>query len=175
MATFNKIIVGGPQGAGKTTLANILVKELGVPVFYVDRIFYDSKWRERPQEITKIEILQIAALDKWIVDSYWYGIDEILYKTVDLIIFINQNRLLCYINIIKRRIKGVIQTRQETPDNSDNKIYFSLIKKVWVQNREYRLNIIKKLNEGKNATNVIVIDKLNKKVALSLINSIKNN
>jgi dephospho-CoA kinase len=36
---INKIIVIGKTGSGKTTVADILCREFGLPVYYMDRLF----------------------------------------------------------------------------------------------------------------------------------------
>jgi len=174
MEKATKILIGGTQGAGKSTLANILGNELSIPVYYVDRIFFNSKWKMRHTEIVQKEIENISCRESWILDGYWEETNGSLYKKADLVIYINRSRFFCYKNIIKRRIKSFFHNRPETPDNSDNKIYFSLLKKVWANTKEHRNNLIKKLAENERNTRFIVIDKCNKSTIFELINNIKN-
>ena len=97
-----------------------------------------------------------------------------MYKEADLVIYINRSRLFCYKNIIKRRIKSFFHDRPETPDNSNNKIYFSLLKKVWANTKKHRNNLIKELAENERNTKYIVIDKNSKSTILKLIYNLKN-
>lgn len=169
MSKPQKIFMLGLQGAGKTTLAIKLSKHLEIPVYYLDKIFYDSNWKIQPQEKIEKEIVQITSKDKWIFDGYYSKCSNVIYMNADLCIFIGSGRLKSYFNIAKRRFKSIKCSRSGAPEGSNNKVYFSLLKKVWLRNKKSEKQRLKELQIQNSTLEFITIKRANKKTIVKLI------
>ena len=174
MAIPKKIIIIGTQGAGKTTVADILGKELNLPVFYMDRVFFTSDWKKKPKEESMKELLNICDGEKWILDSMKRNTVLDFYPKADLVIYLDISRFLCYFNIMKRRIKCLYNPRHETPEGSNDRIYFSLLKKVWKNTKRKRMEWCDIFKKHGNTTDYIIIKKVNSKTISNLISELKS-
>ncbi len=168
-----KIFMLGLQGAGKTTLAENLSKHLEIPAYYLDEIFFDSNWKAHPVEKTIHEIEQIVRKDKWVFDGCYSKTMGNMSLNADLCIFITSGRLVSYYNIIKRRFKSITCDRVGTPEGSDNKIYFSLLKKVWLRNKKSENQRRIDLQTQNSSLEFLTIKRLNKKEISKLIEKLK--
>lgn len=174
MATLKKIIIIGTAGSGKTTVADILGKELNLPVFYMDRVFFYPDWKMKPNKESMKELLNICDGDKWIIDSMGQNTARDFYSKADLAIFLEISRFLCYFNIMKRRIKCLYKPRHETPDGSNDRIYFSLLKKVWKNTKKRQAEWHRILKKNEKTTDYIIINKVNPRTISNLISELKS-
>ncbi|SUC47177.1 topology modulation protein [Providencia stuartii] len=74
-----KICIIGPSGAGKTTVATQLAKELSLPVYEFDAIYWDmtgNEYRKNSEEFIKPQIEMILSTDRWIIEGAY---DKRLY------------------------------------------------------------------------------------------------
>lgn len=67
---FQKIIIFGHAGRGKTTFAEQLSKKLSIPCYSTDDFFYKKKFKEiNDKEQSVIEINKVYDTDKWIMEG----------------------------------------------------------------------------------------------------------
>ncbi|MCU7696756.1 AAA family ATPase [Acinetobacter sp. AYS6] len=67
-----KICIVGPSGAGKTTIAKKLAKELKIPAHAFDEIYWDlsgTEFVKNSEEIISLGIKQIILQDNWILEG----------------------------------------------------------------------------------------------------------
>jgi adenylate kinase family enzyme len=66
---YERIVIIGSAGAGKSTLAQKLGSVLNIEVIHLDRYFWQPKWKEKPRD-TRIEILQeLVQEERWIIEG----------------------------------------------------------------------------------------------------------
>ena len=67
--SFNKIMVFGLPGSGKSTFATKLAQYLNLPIFHLDKHFYVENWVERNyQEFLDIQ-QSFVKQPKWVIDG----------------------------------------------------------------------------------------------------------
>jgi adenylate kinase family enzyme len=66
---MRRVVILGPGGAGKSTLADELGRRCGLPVFHLDRYFWHPGWIETPREEWRRVQLGLLAGDAWIADG----------------------------------------------------------------------------------------------------------
>ena len=120
-----KIAIIGYSGSGKSTLAQLLSERLSLPVLYVDTIQFLPGWVERERE-EKLALMRgfLEANDKtgWIVDGNYSNLEfERRMKEADLIIFLNFNRVDCFIRAYKRSRAYKNKTRPSMTEGCDEK------------------------------------------------------
>ncbi len=104
MATpnLNRVLVIGPCGAGKSTLARQVAQRLDLPLFHLDQIHWGPGWVEGDDEELRSRVREIVATDRWLIDGNYGGtMDERLPRATAVIQLAFPIRL-CLWRVIKR-------------------------------------------------------------------------
>ncbi|MDB4992562.1 MAG: ATPase [Parcubacteria group bacterium] len=95
---MDRISVVGISGAGKSTLSNKLGKKLNLPVFHLDKYFWDVGWKKRyeiKEEFTAV-VNGFANQDKWIIDGNYTSSNlDLRFEKADTIIFLDLPKYRC--------------------------------------------------------------------------------
>jgi adenylate kinase family enzyme len=119
---MEKIVIIGPSGAGKTTLAKALSRILRMKVFHMDRFFWKPNW-EREDSDTRMELLEKFIMDKrWIIEGSYFRLFESCLDEADTIIFLDIHPFLCLQRIIKRHIEYRGRPRRDIPKGCVDKL-----------------------------------------------------
>lgn len=173
MGRPEKIFVVGFSGAGKTTLAERIGKELRLPVVHIDERCFNSEHRRKPiDEVVEI-ISDIVSADKWVIDGMYQKIAEQFISKADLLIFIDVDFFTNTKNVVIRKVKQIISPRHELPEGSKKRIQMTNIKRIWVNRKAFRKEWIEIINRNKNSFNLIKISKVNKKKSIQTIKKIR--
>jgi len=72
----------GPQASGKTTFSHWLAATADVPVFHLDAMFWDARWRPLPGAERRRELYRVlSAHDDWVIDGTYTSVqDDILTR-----------------------------------------------------------------------------------------------
>jgi len=93
---MKRIAIIGISGSGKSTLANKLGKKLNIPVFHLDKYYWNVGWKER--YATKKEFNTVAEgftnNDTWIIDGNYRGSIGVRLQKADTIIFLDYPKIL---------------------------------------------------------------------------------
>ncbi len=84
---MQRVVIVGPGGAGKTTLADELGRRTGLAVIHLDQHFWQPGWVETPRDVWRAIQQELFADDEWIADGNYGGtLDERLPRA-DTVIF----------------------------------------------------------------------------------------
>ena len=109
---MRKVVIIGPAGAGKSTLARELGKILDIEVFHLDRYFWQPGWREIPKE-ARVHLLQeLVRKDKWIIEGSYFSTSDVRLQSCDTVIVLDMPLLLCFWRVLARRFNK----QQQRPD-----------------------------------------------------------
>lgn len=172
---YNRILIIGPSGAGKTTLSEYMSIKLGIPVIHLDKEYWLPNWERRDLASWKEIINTFVLKDSWIIEgNYYQTLDERL-KRCDLVIYLRPNPYLCVSSIRKR----VYLTKTKKIDRIDlakgcleNKVDKNLTKWSFNYNKQYAPiidNIMAKYS------NVKVVTFKNRKDAYKFVDDLKDN
>jgi adenylate kinase family enzyme len=113
-------MIFGRPGSGKSTFSVELGEQLALPVYHVDKIFFESGWKERQRE----DFLQLkknwTSQDNWIIDGNSMSSLELRFSRADIAIYFNLPWYKCLWRIFKRlwhpRDKRIDDRPPETPE-----------------------------------------------------------
>ncbi len=148
---YNRISIIGGSGTGKSTLTDILSKELNIPAIHIDAINYEPNWKK----IDKIErdkiILSKINEKKWIIDGNYTKTLQARLNKSDLIIWLDYSTSAQLKGVFKRYLTMYKKERPEIPGCKE-RFNIEFIKNVASHNKEKRpilKSILKNISEEK--------------------------
>lgn len=125
---FRRIHVTGNAGAGKTTAARLLGDRLGLPVYSLDSIVWQSGWRKTPMPVRAKLEQELVSRPAWIID----GVSKTVRDASDLVLFLDRPRSLCLARATMRTLRHLRSQRPEFPDGCREwRIYPRLLRIIW--------------------------------------------
>lgn len=123
-------MIFGRPGSGKSTFALKLSQNTGLPLYHLDKYFFENNWVERDyNEFLKIQ-QSLVNQNKWIIDGNSTKSFEMRYAKADLAIYFNYPRYICYWRIFKRLFCKDKQI-DDRAENCPETVRFSLLKYMW--------------------------------------------
>jgi adenylate kinase family enzyme len=98
-----RIVIIGPLGAGKSTLAVALGRQLGVPVHHLDSLYWGPDWTPTPAEEWKALLNRLVGGRSWIIDGNFTSSLSQRLAAADTVIYLDVSPLTCTIRALGRR------------------------------------------------------------------------
>lgn len=103
---MKKVIVIGCPGSGKTTFAEKLNKQTGLPLYYLDAIWHKPDKTHIPREEFDRRISEIFATPEWIIDGNYNRTIEMRLKECDTVFLFDLPTEVCLQGATERIGKG---------------------------------------------------------------------
>lgn len=147
MKKYNKILIIGGSGVGKTTLSNKLSKIYDLPITHIDALHHTANWEVRDEKERDNIIKETVKKEKWIFDGTYTKTLEERAKETDLIIWLDYSTFAQIRGILKRFIQNRGKERPEIPGCKErmNKDFFM---KTLQYRKEKRPKVVKILENG---------------------------
>ncbi|MGN0593856.1 MAG: adenylate kinase [Hominimerdicola sp.] len=100
---YNKILVIGCPGSGKSTFARRLRDIMGLPLYYLDMIWHKADKTTVSQDEFDSRLNEILTQDKWIIDGNYKRTLEKRIEKCDTVFWLDYPTELC-LESIKSRI-----------------------------------------------------------------------
>lgn len=137
-----KIMIFGRPGSGKSTFALHLSRQLNVPVYHLDKIFYVNNWIERNyQEFLNMQ-QDLITKDHWIIDGNATKSLELRYAQADLVIYFLMPRLTCLWRILKRKLFKDPQIDDRAPNCPERIMNLKFLIYTWTFNKRVQKQIM---------------------------------
>jgi len=104
ISDYNKIIVLGNNGSGKSWLAKELAAVTRLPLIHLDAHFWRANWEMPTQEEWREKNLEFIAGERWIIEGMCSrgGTMELRFAAAELAIILDVNRFTCVYGVFKR-------------------------------------------------------------------------
>ena len=99
---MQRVLVIGPCGAGKSTLAIELAEKLSLPVFHMDQLNWQSGWVESSKVEIRKRLAVIVAADRWLIDGTYGGTLPERLDRADTVIYLDYPIRLCIARLLRR-------------------------------------------------------------------------
>jgi len=85
-----RIVVYGPTGSGKTTVAGRIAQCLGIPHIELDAIHFAPDWVEKPLEEFRAEVSALLSsyTDGWVCDGNYSQVRDLTLPLADTVIWL---------------------------------------------------------------------------------------
>jgi adenylate kinase family enzyme len=128
--TYQRIMIFGFPGAGKTTFALKLSHQLNLLLYHLDKYFFIENWVEREKEEFLNDQKAIVKQNNWIIDGNALGSLEIRYARADLVLYFCPPRSLCLSRLIKRRFFKDLSI-QDRAEGCAEQLKWPLVRYMW--------------------------------------------
>jgi adenylate kinase family enzyme len=86
---YKRVLVIGPTGSGKTTLAESISRVSGLRHIELDLLRYRRNWQEIPADEFIEQVATIVQTDSWIIDGNYSAVRELTWRRSDLVVWLD--------------------------------------------------------------------------------------
>lgn len=102
MPPFQRVVVIGSSGAGKSTFARKLGAVTGLPVTHIDQLFWGAGWVQVPRALYHERVAAVVQQERWIIEGVSPGTLDLRLPRTDLMIWLERSRMACLWRVAKR-------------------------------------------------------------------------
>jgi adenylate kinase family enzyme len=152
-----KVAIIGSGGSGKSTLATRLGKALDIPVYHLDRLFWQPGWRETPRDEWRALQERICAQPQWIIDGNYSGTLDIRLAACDTVVWLDLPTAVCLASTLRRILRYRGRTRPDMGEGCPEQFDWAFLRWIASFRRQARPRIVRKLGELPATTEVVVL------------------
>ena len=105
---FDRILVYGVTGSGKTVLAERISEVAGIPWHSVDDLTWEPGWVPVPEDEQRRRIEAICATDRWVLDTAYGMWLEIPLARAEMIVALDFPRWLSLFRLLRRTVARAV-------------------------------------------------------------------
>lgn len=154
---MKKVLIIGPGGSGKSSLAVRLGELLRLPVIHLDEHYWRPGWIEPPLEEWRARVAELCARDAWIMDGNYGGTLEERVAASDTVLFLDRPRGTCVWRIVKRRIAGMWRPHPGLADGCRERLAWGFFKWVWSYPTSVRPRVLAHLQTVSAYKSVVIL------------------
>ncbi len=152
---MKKILVIGPGGAGKSTVASQLGEKLGLEVIHLDQLYWLPGWVVPSDSDWKQTVETVVRRDSWIIDGNYSGTLPLRLEVCDTVVFLDFPRLTCVWRVLRRAARYLGKTRPDMAEGCRERFSFGFLIWIWNYRKRSRPKILKLLSAGHDDKRII--------------------
>jgi adenylate kinase family enzyme len=154
-----RVLVIGPGGAGKSTLAARIAERTGLPLIHLDACYWRAGWVETPAAEWDAAVARLTAGEAWVMDGNYGGTLDARLSACDTVIFLDLPRLVCLWGIVSRWLRWRGRTRPDMTAGCPERMTWEFVRWVWTYPAERRPKVLARLRalEARGEKRVLVV------------------
>lgn len=116
-----RLLIIGPCGAGKSTLAAELGPKLDLPVFHMDQLNWRAGWVESSKDDLRAKLATITASERWLIDGNYGGTLDARLARADTVVYLDYPIRLCAWRVLRRIAKYRGRTRPDMTEGCEER------------------------------------------------------
>jgi adenylate kinase family enzyme len=103
-----RVLLIGPTGSGKTTVAAVLSRRSGLGRIELDRLLLGPDWSRLPQEEFRARIAE-CIVGGWIIDGNYAGVRDMLWSRADVVVWLDLPIHAVLLRLIPRTLVRLVR------------------------------------------------------------------
>jgi adenylate kinase family enzyme len=128
---MQRVLIIGCPGAGKSTLARQLAASTGLPLFHLDKLYWQPGWQEPDKEAWHDTITQVLQGDSWILDGQFTSSLDLRLQAADTVILLDFPRSLCLRRVLWRVLTTWGRSREDMGPGCKEKFDWEFVRFIW--------------------------------------------
>jgi adenylate kinase family enzyme len=141
-----RVLIIGPGGAGKSTLAVRFSRATGLPVIHLDALYWHPGWRATPREDWRKVVAELVERDAWVMDGNYSNTLDLRLAAADTIIYLDWPRLRCVWGLIRRRLRFAGRDHPSRAEGCPERLTLEFLVWVWRYPERTRPHLLQQLN-----------------------------
>ncbi len=154
---MNRIMIIGPGGAGKSTLARTIGEQLNLPVFHLDAHMWQPNWVMTPRHEQRVIQERLLTADRWVIDGNYSSTMDLRIAKADTIIFLDINHRIALYQAVKRYMMYRNQVRPDMGVGCHEKIDWEFIRWIWNYPKNQRPKVMSLLGNVSPGKEIIFL------------------
>ena len=105
---FDRIVVVGTSGSGKTTYARRLAAILGYPYIELDALHWLPDWVERPDEEFREMVSNTISANRWVIDGNYGTVRDLIWPRATCVIWLNYGFMTVLVRVLRRTVRRTL-------------------------------------------------------------------
>lgn len=131
LARVSKVLVIGPGGAGKSTLARRLGEVLDLEVIHLDQFYWGAGWIEPAKEEWEKTVQRLVERDSWVMDGNYGGTMDPRFAAADAVIFLDFPRNVSIRRVLSCGLRYAGKSRPDMAPGCPERVTFGFLKYLW--------------------------------------------
>ena len=143
---MQRIVILGPCGAGKSTLAQKLGSMLDLPVIHLDQLNWQPGWVMAPTHIFEARVREAVSRERWIIDGNYSGSLQPRLERADVAVLLDFPRWRYIWQVAKRIFTYCGQTRPDMGTDCPERLDWEFIEFVFNFHHHSRPRMLHRLS-----------------------------
>lgn len=147
---MQKVMVIGCPGSGKSTFSRALRDKTGLPLYYLDMLYWNADKTTVQREVFRTRLAKILEADAFIIDGNYHSTLEMRFSACDTVFFLDYPTDVCLDGVRSRFGKP----REDMPwiETEPDPEFMDYIRRFATENRPEILALIEKYPQVKVIT-----------------------
>jgi len=156
---FRRLLVIGPGGAGKSTLAAQVAQRTGLPLVHLDAHFWRSGWRATPDDEWTQRVYALLVGEAWVMDGHFGGTLERRLAACDAVVYLDLSPWRCLWRVLQRRLRHRARPRPDMAPGCNERLDLSFAGWILGFRRTRRPKLLARLEAARaRGVQVFVLD-----------------